>query len=535
MGKGIIESIFKTVQLPGAVTKLNGTKGDEAPKRGRDNQEKDKDKTTISEQQAREHSAKGECFVSSKRREPKSVKESLVKRKLHTIVWLGSHFPIEGQVTLTSKEGLNETRFSSYLCQPDPVEQSMGVVTDQGVSKLQSKGKRNMRTLNKKRCESSNGRSFLETTDACIVLMHGIAFEDKVHSSEELGTKKIHGARLEGSQKEVVFKVLKSGIEDFFIAKLSFLYEVARIVEFLNPQISRNLWLLHDGWICFLDFGIVGRISPNSRQKIMLDDEDIPHKWYNLIVVLLEPPPSALNLETCQPLKPEDLLPVFPKEPIMTYYKYEGVKSLVTEIDVEQWGSALAFACSLFDLQWHFILSKVPDSPGSLGIAILDAEEMALANADTKYSLGSVFNHVLLHQTIIGKECIKHMAILGETPNIIVGCTGGLSNFAGLSFPFICEKLVGNINHTIRVVEPVACPSLTEDPIHARGLRYHGTVPLISHVYNLGLVEALAIPWIECFQGASLFARLEGLILALEPTHAIAVAIGEGPEILQHP
>jgi tryptophan synthase beta chain len=201
------------------------------------------------------------------------------------------------------------------------------------------------------------------------------------------------------------------------------------------------------------------------------------------------------------------------------------------------------------------ILNKDPDCPGSLGIAVSEAVEMALSNSDTKYSLGSVLNHVLLHQTIIGEECLKQMAIVGEIPDVIIGCTGGGSNFAGLAFPFIREKLAGNMNPTIRAVEPAACPSLTKgvyvydyadtagmtpllkmhslghdfipDPIHAGGLRYHGMAPLISHVYNLGLMEAIAIPQIECFQGAVKFARTEGLIPAPEPTHAIAAAIRE--------
>lgn len=274
------------------------------------------------------------------------------------------------------------------------------------------------------------------------------------------------------------------------------------------------------------------------------------------------------------------------------YNAQEGVKKLVTETGAGQWGCALAFACSLFDLEsevWQVrasydqkpyrkmmmetwgakvhpspsdltkvgraILNKDPDCPGSLGIAVSEAVEMALSNSDTKYSLGSVLNHVLLHQTIIGEECLKQMAIVGEIPDVIIGCTGGGSNFAGLAFPFIREKLAGNMNPTIRAVEPAACPSLTKgvyvydyadtagmtpllkmhslghdfipDPIHAGGLRYHGMAPLISHVYNLGLMEAIAIPQIECFQGAVKFARTEGLIPAPEPTHAIAAAIRE--------
>nr|GEX61660.1 tryptophan synthase beta chain 2 [Tanacetum cinerariifolium] len=292
--------------------------------------------------------------------------------------------------------------------------------------------------------------------------------------------------------------------------------------------------------------------------------------------------------------------------PQVWYNAKQGVKNVVTETGAGQWGSSLAFACSLFGLNcevWQVrasydqkpyrklmmqtwgakvhpspsnltesgrrILKMDPSSPGSLGIAISEAVEMAALNEDTKYCLGSVLNHVLLHQTVIGEECIKQMEALGETPDVIIGCTGGGSNFAGLCFPFIREKLKGKINPLIRAVEPTACPSLTKgvyaydygdtaqltplmkmhtlghdfipDPIHAGGLRYHGMAPLISHVYELGYMEAISIPQIECFEGndniyygktetyagAIKFARSEGLIPAPEPTHAIAATIRE--------
>ncbi|KAL8137507.1 hypothetical protein V2J09_003508 [Rumex salicifolius] len=274
------------------------------------------------------------------------------------------------------------------------------------------------------------------------------------------------------------------------------------------------------------------------------------------------------------------------------YNAQQGIKKVVTETGAGQWGSALAFASSLFGLDcqvWQVrasydqkpyrklmmqtwgakvhpspssiteagrrILELDPSSPGSLGIAISEAVEIAATNEDTKYCLGSVLNHVLLHQTVIGEECIKQMEAVGETPDLIIGCTGGGSNFAGLSFPFIREKLNGKINPVIRAVEPTACPSLTKgvytydygdtagitplfkmhtlghdfipDPIHAGGLRYHGMGPLVSHVYELGLMEAISIPQIECFQGAIQFARSEGIIPAPEPTHAIAATIKE--------
>ncbi len=172
-----------------------------------------------------------------------------------------------------------------------------------------------------------------------------------------------------------------------------------------------------------------------------------------------------------------------------------------------------------------------------------------------RYALGSVLNHVLLHQTIIGEEAVLQMQMAEETPDLLVGCVGGGSNFAGLSFSFLREKLAGNMNPTIRAIEPAACPSLTRgvytydfgdtagmtplmkmytlghdfipDPIHAGGLRYHGMSPLLSHIYNQGLIEAIAIGQTECFEGALKFARNEGIIPAPEPTHAIAAAIRE--------
>jgi tryptophan synthase beta chain len=274
------------------------------------------------------------------------------------------------------------------------------------------------------------------------------------------------------------------------------------------------------------------------------------------------------------------------------YNAREGVKKLTTETGAGQWGSALAFACALFGLDcevWQVaasfeqkpyrksmmetwgatvhsspspitqagraILDQDPDSPGSLGIAISEAVEMAAQDDETRYSLGSVLNHVLLHQTIIGEEAMLQMKMAGDTPDLLVGCTGGGSNFSGLSFSFLREKLAGSMNPTIRAVEPAACPSFTKgvyaydfgdtagmtplmkmhtlghdfvpDPIHAGGLRYHGMSPLLSHIYELGLIEAIAIGQNECFAGAVKFARTEGIVPAPEPTHAIAAAVRE--------
>ena len=274
------------------------------------------------------------------------------------------------------------------------------------------------------------------------------------------------------------------------------------------------------------------------------------------------------------------------------YNSKAGIRRLTTETGAGQWGTALAFACAQFGLEcevWQVrasydqkpyrrmmietfggtvhpspstlteagrrILAEHPDSTGSLGIAISEAVEVAAQNTDTNYALGSVLNHVLLHQTVIGEEALLQLAKVGETPDLIVGCTGGGSNFAGLAFPFLREKLAGKMAPVIRAVEPAACPSLTRgvyaydfgdtagmtplmkmhtlghdfipDPIHAGGLRYHGMSPLISHLKEEGLLEAVAKPQLECFAAGVQFARTEGIVPAPEPTHAIAAAIEE--------
>ncbi|MET8850351.1 TrpB-like pyridoxal phosphate-dependent enzyme [Amycolatopsis sp. NPDC004625] len=274
------------------------------------------------------------------------------------------------------------------------------------------------------------------------------------------------------------------------------------------------------------------------------------------------------------------------------YNAAEGVRRLTTETGAGQWGSALAFACAQYGLEcevWQVrasydqkpyrklmmetfgatvhpspseltesgraILKQHPDSTGSLGIAISEAVEQAAQDPDTRYALGSVLNHVLLHQTVIGEEALKQFELAGDTPDVLVGCTGGGSNFGGLAFPFLREKLAGRMDPVIRAVEPAACPSLTRgkyaydfgdtagltpllkmhtlghefipDPIHAGGLRYHGMSPLISHIHELGLIEALAIGQRECFAAGVQFARSEGIIPAPEPTHALAACIRE--------
>ncbi|MEN9741500.1 MAG: hypothetical protein RIR66_456 [Actinomycetota bacterium] len=274
------------------------------------------------------------------------------------------------------------------------------------------------------------------------------------------------------------------------------------------------------------------------------------------------------------------------------YNAMDGIKKLSTETGAGQWGTALSFACALYGLECevfqvgasydkkpyrrlmieafggtvHRSPSNLTDAgralgadpknqSGSLGIAISEAVEVAVKDPETRYALGSVLNHVLMHQTIIGEEALLQLAKAGETPDLIVGCTGGGSNFGGLAFPFLREKMARKMNPRILAVEPASCPSLTRgvyaydfgdtagmtplmkmhtlgkdfipDPIHAGGLRYHGMAPLISHIYELGLMDAIAVPQTECFEAAVLFARTEGIVPAPEPTHAIAMAIRE--------
>jgi tryptophan synthase beta chain len=270
------------------------------------------------------------------------------------------------------------------------------------------------------------------------------------------------------------------------------------------------------------------------------------------------------------------------------YNAAEGVRKLTTETGAGQWGSALAFASAIFGLDlevWmvrasydqkpyrkmlmetygatvhpspsdrtssgRAVLAEHPDSTGSLGIAISEAVEVAGSDPAARYSLGSVLNHVLMHQTVIGEEAIKQLALAGDTPDVIIGCTGGGSNFGGLAFPFLREKLAGKINPVLRAVEPAACPSFTRgvyaydfgdtagftpllkmhtlghEFIPAGGLRYHGMSPLLSHIYELGLIEAVAKPQSECFEAGLRFARTEGIVPAPEPTHAVAACIEE--------
>ncbi|HOA80632.1 MAG TPA: TrpB-like pyridoxal phosphate-dependent enzyme, partial [Defluviitaleaceae bacterium] len=273
------------------------------------------------------------------------------------------------------------------------------------------------------------------------------------------------------------------------------------------------------------------------------------------------------------------------------YNKIAGIKKLTTETGAGQWGSALSLACNYFGLECEVymvkvsyeqkpyrrsfmntfganviaspsnltqcgraILEKDPDSTGSLGIAISEAVEVAATNEDTNYALGSVLNHVCLHQTIIGLEAKKQLELIDEYPDVVVACCGGGSNFAGISFPFVKDKLNGT-NIRLIAVEPTACPSLTKGVfaydygdtakvgpiakmytlghdfvpagIHAGGLRYHGASPIVSQLYHDGTIEAQAVPQRDVFDAAVKFAKTEGIIPAPESAHAIRGAINE--------
>ena len=277
------------------------------------------------------------------------------------------------------------------------------------------------------------------------------------------------------------------------------------------------------------------------------------------------------------------------------YNAQAGIKKLTTETGAGQWGTSLAFAGNLFGLDVRVfqvrvsydqkpyrravmetygarciaspsmetqygrtVLADRPDHPGSLGIAISEAVEIAATNDDTKYALGSVLNHVLLHQTIIGQEAMLQLEMAGDDPDVIVGCTGGGSNFAGIAFPFIGQQLRGKgktKQRRIVAVEPAACPSLTRGKyaydfgdtghmtpltkmhtlgstftppgFHAGGLRYHGMAPMVSHLKELGLLEATAYHQVACFEAGVLFARAEGIVPAPEANHAVKGAIVE--------
>lgn len=275
------------------------------------------------------------------------------------------------------------------------------------------------------------------------------------------------------------------------------------------------------------------------------------------------------------------------------YNKVAGTKSLTTETGAGQWGSALSMACNFFDIDLEVymvkvsynqkpyrrvmmeafgaqvfasptdrtnygrsILAETPDSPGSLGIAISEAVEAAATSGGTKkYSLGSVLNHVLTHQSVIGEEALKQMDLAGEYPDVVIGCVGGGSNFGGIAYPFLRQNLHEGRKTRLVAVEPTATPSLTRGvytfdygdtarmapivkmhtlghafvppPIHAGGLRYHGMAPSVCALYDAGYIEAVAVPQLATFEAAIQFARTEGIIAAPESAHAIRTAIDE--------
>ncbi len=308
---------------------------------------------------------------------------------------------------------------------------------------------------------------------------------------------------------------------------------------------------------------------------------------YNLEKALDTPAKIYYKYEGVSPAgshKPNTAVP-------QAYYNMkEGIKKISTETGAGQWGSALSFACQFFGIECEVFMVKVsyegkpyrkimmntwgatvhaspsnltnagrqilaqdPNSPGSLGIAISEAVEVAAMNADTKYALGSVLNHVLMHQTIIGEESRIQMEKAGDYPDIIIAPFGGGSNFAGITFPFLRDKLAGTRNVRAIAVEPTSCPKLTRgqfrydfgdtigmtplipmytlghnfvpSPIHAGGLRYHGAGAIVSQLLNDKIIEATAINQVECFEAGVLFARTEGIIPAPEANHAIAEVI----------
>ncbi len=395
----------------------------------------------------------------------------------------------------------------------------------------------------------------------------------------------------------------------------------------------------------------------SDQVKFLLNEDDIPKDWYNIVADLPEPPAPVLHPGTGKAIGPDDLAPLFPMASIMQevsaeraieiptpvreiyrqwrpsplfrarrlekaldtpariYYKYEGVsptgshkpntaiaqaffckeegvKRIATETGAGQWGSSLALAGSMFGLEIEVFMVRVsydqkpyrrafmetfgatchaspsnltesgrkiladnPNSAGSLGIAISEAVETAAQRDDTKYSLGSVLNHVLLHQTVVGQEAMRQMELAADYPDIVVGCTGGGSNFAGLSFPFIGAKLRGEQDVKIVAVEPANCPTLTKGkyaydfgdtgnltPLvkmhtlgsaflppasHAGGLRYHGMAPLVSQLVNLGEINPTAYSQTDCFDAGITFARAEGIVPAPEANHAVKGAIVE--------
>jgi tryptophan synthase beta chain len=358
-------------------------------------------------------------------------------------------------------------------------------------------------------------------------------------------------------------------------------------------------------------------ITPDMLKPVfpmnLIEQEMCPDRWIDIPEEILE----ILSIWRPAPLKRATRLEKHLQTPAKIYFKDEsvspagshkpntavaqawynkqfGIEKLTTETGAGQWGCALSFACSLIGLECKIymvrisfdqkplrktmmrvwggncvaspsdqtqfgreILKKMPDTPGSLGIAISEAIEEAVQDTSgkTRYSLGSVLNHVMLHQTIIGLEAKEQLKLANESlPDVVIGCAGGGSNFAGLAFPFLYEKING-ADITIIPTEPTACPTLTRGPfaydfgdtacqtplmamhtlghnfvpppIHAGGLRYHGMAPLVSHATKLGLLEPVSLDQLKCYEAALTWARTEGTICAPETSHAIACTIDE--------
>jgi len=364
---------------------------------------------------------------------------------------------------------------------------------------------------------------------------------------------------------------------------------------------------LHPGTRQPLTPDLLAAIFPEN----LIQQEVTPERWVEVpdevreIYAMWRPTPliravrleKALNTPAHIYYKYEGVSPAGSHKPNTSvpqayYNKVAGTQRLATETGAGQWGSSLAMACKLFGLEctvymvrvsydqkpyrklmmqtWgatvhaspspvtefgRKLLAEDPDCPGSLGIAISEAIEDTVTSKNTKYSLGSVLNHVCLHQTVIGQEAIKQMELAGEEPDIVIGCVGGGSNFAGIAFPFIRRKLVEGKSTRIIAVEPASCASITQGElrydfgdtaemtplmmmhtlghtfmpprIHSGGLRYHGMAPMVSHAVKLGLAEAIAYPQTKVFAAAVQFARTEGLVPAPEPSHAIAAVIAE--------
>jgi tryptophan synthase beta chain len=355
-------------------------------------------------------------------------------------------------------------------------------------------------------------------------------------------------------------------------------------------------------------------------KKVLLDESDLPDRWYNILPDLPAPPAPYLHPATMQPLGPADLAPIFPQAiiaqevsqepwieipdqvreiykiwrptplyraerlekaldtPAKIYFKYEGVSPAGSHKPntavpqayynaqegvkpyrralMETWGATVFSSPTDRTNSGRAILARDPESPGSLGIAISEAVEDAATRDDSKYSLGSVVNHVLLHQTVIGQEAKKQMELVGDYPDVVIGCVGGGSNYAGLAYPFMADRLSGSRPNTRFIAaEPAACPTLTRgvyaydfgdtagvgpvammytlghnfvpDPIHAGGLRYHGDAPSLCLLVEHGLVEARAYLQNQCFAEAVRFARTEGFLPAPEPSHALKAVAEE--------